>query len=209
MISILIADDHGVLRAGLRALLNAEPDFQVVGEASSGVEAVILAAELQPDIILMDISMPEMDGIQAARQLISQFPNMRVLLLTIHQDTSLLREAIQVGASGYILKRAVETELIDAIRQVTAGGLYIHPAMTLDLLEAQKPASAKNKEVTLTARELDVLRLLARGYTNRQIAEELVLGIRTVETHRANLMSKLNLHSRVDLVRYAAEQGLK
>jgi two-component system, NarL family, response regulator NreC len=209
MIKIVIADDHGVLRAGLRTLLNAEPEFQVVGEASTGQEAIRLVSEFQPDIILMDITMPDMDGIQATRQLKAQFPQLRILILTIHTDTSLLREALHVGVSGYIVKQAVEIELITAIHQVAAGGLYIHPALTLELLGARQQAAAEFKEITLTSRELDVLRLLAKGYTNRQIAEELVVSIRTIETHRANMMNKLNLHSRVDLMRYAADMGIK
>lgn len=207
-IRILIVDDHGVLRAGLRALLNSEADLEVVGEAVDGSDGLEQAARLQPDVVLLDISMPGMSGIEVTRRLAGQFPEIRILLLTIHEDTSLLREAIQAGAAGYILKRAVETELIDAIRAVAAGKIYVHPAMTRALLEEQQPPVRKTPEVTLTQRERDVLRLLVKGYTNRQIADELTLGVRTVESHRANLMTKLDLHSRVELVRYAAENGI-
>ena len=207
-IRILIVDDHGVLRAGLRALLNSEADLEVVGEAADGGEGLKQAARLQPDVVLLDISMPGMSGIEVTRLLASQFPELRILLLTIHEDTSLLREAILAGASGYILKRAVETELIEAIRAVANGAIYVHPAMTRALLTEQKSPVRRPTEATLTLRERDVLRLLVKGYTNRQIAEELTLSVRTVESHRANLMTKLDLHSRVELVRYAAENGI-
>jgi len=207
-ISILIADDHGVLRAGLRALLNAEPDFQVVAEASSGEEAVHKAQTLQPQVVLMDIKMQGMDGIEATRQIVKTFPQVCVLLLTLYEETSMLREAMKAGATGYILKRAVETELNQAIRMVARGELYVHPEMTRALLTETLPEIQKSPEVTLTARELDVLKLIVHGYTNRQVADELKLSVRTVETHRANLMTKLNTKSRIDLVHYATDHGL-
>lgn len=206
---ILIADDHGVLRAGLRALLNAEPDLQVVGEAIDGEDALHKASELKPDIVLMDLSMPRMSGIEATRRLKELLPAVQVLILTVHEDTSLMREAIQVGASGYILKRAVESELINAIHSVMHGELYVHPAMTRALFSSivAQPKSPTPTEELLTSREIDVLRLIIRGYTNRQIADHLSLSVRTVESHRASLMSKLNLHNRLELVRYGAEHG--
>jgi two-component system response regulator NreC len=207
-IRILIVDDHGVLRAGLRAFLNLEADLEVVGDATDGEEAIAQAARLQPDIVLLDMSMPGLSGIEVAYRLTHMYPKMRILMLTIHEDTSLLREAIQAGVSGYILKKAAETELTEAIHTVMSGNIYVHPAMTLALLDEQKPLARKHPEVTITQRELDVLRLLVKGYTNRQIADELLLSIRTVETHRANLMNKLDLHSRVELVRYAAEHNI-
>ena len=210
-IRILIADDHGVLRAGLRALLSAEPELEVVDEASSGSEALSLADELQPDLILLDISMPDLGGIEVTRRLKELLPNVRVLILTVHEDESLLQEAIQAGASGYIVKRAVESELIDAIRAVWRGDLYIHPAMTRALLKEMSPSPASNNEASvesLTPRETDVLRLIAQGYTNRQMADMLSISVRTVESHRSNLMGKLDLHSRVELVRYAKENNL-
>ncbi len=211
-IRILIADDHGVLRAGLRALLSAEPELEVVDEASSGSEALTLASELQPDLILLDISMPDLGGIEATRRLKEILPNVRVLILTVHEDESLLQEAIQAGASGYIIKRAVESELIDAIRAVLRGDLYIHPAMTRALLKEMSPSSSSNNNEapveSLTPRETDVLRLIAQGYTNRQMADMLSISVRTVESHRSNLMGKLDLHSRVELVRYAKENDL-
>lgn len=210
-IRILIADDHGVLRAGLRALLNAEPDMEVVGEAVNGDQAQLLAAELQPDIVLMDLSMPECGGIQATRQLKEILPDTSVLILTVHEDNSILREAIQCGAAGYILKRAVESELINAIRSVSCGELYIHPAMTRALLINESTPEVpviQSAVESLTPRECDVLRLVAQGYTNRQIASQLTISVRTVESHRANMMDKLDLHSRVGVVRYATRHGL-
>jgi two-component system response regulator NreC len=207
---ILIADDHGVLRAGLRALLNAEPDLTVVGDAADGDEAIRLTRELQPDVVLMDISMPGCGGIEATRRMMQAQPNVRVLILTIHEDETLLREAIRAGASGYIVKRAVESELIGAIHAVLRGDLYIHSGMTRALLAtADRPQSTSQVSVDrLTPREIEVLRLIAQGHTNRQIADLLTISVRTVETHRANLMGKLELQSRVELVRYAAERGL-
>ena len=208
-LKILIADDHGVLRAGLRALLNTDPNFQVIGEASDGAEALRLAQDLRPDVVLADISMPGLSGIEIARRLRESLPSTRVLILTVHEDKSLLREAIQAGAAGYILKRAVESELIDAIRAVARGELYVHPAMTRALLADSPPADHSTVAAdALSPRELDVLRLVAQGYTNRQIADDLHLSVRTVENHRANLMDKLQLHSRVELVRYATEHHL-
>ena len=207
---ILIADDHGVLRAGLRALLNAEQDMEVVGEAVDGDEALRLAGALHPDVVLMDINMPGCDGINATRQLLALRSDIRVLILTFHEDNSLLQEAIQAGAAGYILKRAVQSELVDAIKAVARGDMYIHPAMTRALLVNSTLLPDPNPVAIdmLTPREIEVLRLLAQGYTNRQIAEQLTLSVRTVESHRANLLDKLNLHSRLELVRYAAQHNL-
>lgn len=209
-IRILIADDHGVLRVGLRVLLNAEPDLEVIGEAADGHETLRLAGELHPDVVLLDISMPEPGGIEVTRRLKETLPDTRVLILTVHEDVGLLREAVQAGAAGYIIKRAVESELINAIHAVWRGDVYIHPAMTRALLTdaAPTPASSEVPVEPLTPRETEVLQLIAQGYTNRQIAEALTISIRTVETHRANLMDKLGLRSRVELVRYAREHGL-
>jgi two-component system response regulator NreC len=209
VIRILIADDHGVLRAGLRALLKAEPELEVVGEAADGAEALRLAGALRPDIVLMDISMPDCGGIEATRRLRALLPDVRVLILTVHDDKSMVQEAIQAGAAGYILKRAAESELVNAIQAVSHGDMYVHLPMTRSLqAEATAmPASDRVAAETLTPREIEVLRLIARGHTNRQIANLLTLSVRTVESHRANLMDKLDLHSRVELVRYAAQHG--
>jgi two-component system response regulator NreC len=209
-IQILIADDHGVLRAGLRTLLNAEPNLEVIGEASDGNDVLRLASELHPDIVLLDISMPGPGGIEVTRQLKEAMPELHVLILTAHEDESMLREAVQAGAAGYIIKRAVESELINAIHSVSRGDLYVHPAMTRALLKETSlfPAIADPSVDSLTPREIEVLRLIAKGYTNGQIAKELSLSVRTVESHRANLMGKLELRSRVELVRYAMDHGL-
>jgi two-component system response regulator NreC len=209
-IQILIADDHGVIRAGLRALLADFPDLTVVGEAADGAEAIAKTIELKPDILLMDLSMPNVGGIEATRQLVCSQPNTRILILTVHEDESLLKEVIRAGAAGYVIKRAAQEDLIHAIRVVARGDLYVHPAMTRALFsEAPSNGSSYVSEVeTLTLREIEVLQLLAKGYTNRQIAEHLHLSPRTVEGHRANLSAKLGLRSRVELVEYAEQHGL-
>jgi two-component system response regulator NreC len=207
---ILIADDHGVLRAGLAALLSGEPGFEVIAEAETSEEAVRLAIENQPDLVLMDLSMPEMGGIEATRRIHESTTEVRVLILTLHEDISMVREAIRAGAGGYILKRAVKTELIGAIQTVLQGDLYVHPTMMRAILAEPQPEAKPSAPLaeSLTPREVDVLRLIVRGHTNSQIAEILSLSVRTVEYHRANLTGKLGLHSRVDLIRYAAENGI-
>lgn len=206
---ILIADDHGVLRAGLRALLNAEADLEVVGEAADGNMALSLAQDLLPDVILLDISMPGLNGIEVIQNLMRMQQNTNVLILTVHEDEGLLQEAFRLGAKGYIVKRAVESELINAIRAVSRGDLYVHSAMTHSLVKGLSPTPPQEEEgiTALTRREVEILRLIAQGFTNRQIAEKLSISVRTVESHRANLMGKLNLGSRVELVRYAREHG--
>lgn len=209
-IRVLIADDHGILRAGLRSLLDSASETEVVGEARDGEEALRLAKELRPDVLLVDISMPGASGIEVARRLHGTLPETRVLILTVHEDQSLIQEAMRAGAAGYIVKRAVESELFNAIAAVQRGELYVHPAVTRALLEedSRDERSASHPGVHLTPRETEVLRLIGEGYTNSQMAELLDIGVRTVETHRANLMGKLGLRSRVELVRYAREKGL-
>jgi two-component system response regulator NreC len=209
-IQILIADDHGVLRAGLRALLNAEPDLKVVEEAADGREAQRLIQKLRPDVVLLDIGLPGLSGIDVTRWVQKTLPKVRVLILTVHEDEGLLREAIRAGAAGYIVKRAVESELIDAIRAVWHGAQYVHPAMTHALLKDLSPPPVADEAPTepLTPREIEVLRLIAQGYTNRQMAETLSLSVRTVESHRFNLTNKLGLRSRLELIRYSQEHNL-
>lgn len=209
-IRILLADDHGVIRAGLRALLEGFPDMTVVAEAAEGGDAVAKALELKPDVVLMDLSMPNVGGIEATRQLLQREAGMRILILTVHEDESLLKEVIRAGAAGYIVKRAAPEDLIHAIRVVARGDLYVHPAMTRMLFTepANDVVPAGTSVDTLTLREIEVLQLLAKGYTNRQIAEHLSLSPRTVEGHRANIAGKLGLHSRVELVEYAEKHGL-
>ena len=208
-IRILIGDDHGLIRAGLRALLNADDNYQVIGEAADGEEVLRLAAHLKPDLVLLDMSMPGPGGIEITRELNRRVPSTRVLILTIHEDMGLMREAIRAGAAGYIIKRAVDFELLTAIQTVMRGDLYLHPSMTRTLL-LQDRGGAGHEAVSevLTPRELEVLRLVARGNSNRQIASILSLSVRTVDTHRANLTAKLGLRDRADLVRYVQEHGL-
>jgi two-component system, NarL family, response regulator NreC len=210
-IRILIADDHAVVRTGLRALLSADPDLEIVGEANDGDEALRLAETLHPDMVLLDITMPPDNGIKAAQRLKEKHPDLIVLFLTMHEDESLLHEALRAGAAGYVTKRAEESEILEAIRAANRGDIYVHPAMTSALLH--QPVAMEHRRGSpvvdaLTPREIDVLRLLARGNTNRQIAVLLGLSVRTVENHRANLMGKLGLASRVELVNYAEEHNL-
>lgn len=209
-IRIIIADDHGILRAGLKSFLSADPNMQVIGEANSGAEALRLARELKPNIAIMDIGMPGNEGLDATRQLIQEFPDTRVIMLTMHEDGALLQESLRAGASGYIIKRAVEAELIDAIYAVNRGIIYIHPSL-MPLLVARPVKSSVSKVADsepLTDREKEILTLIVQGYTNREMGDSLNISVRTVETHRSNIMEKLNLHSRVDLVRYAKQHKL-
>jgi two-component system response regulator NreC len=206
---ILIADDHPVLRSGLRVLLEADPGVEVVGEAGTGEETLRLAGELRPDVVLLDIGMPGESGIETARRLKAELPALKVLFLTMHEEEGMLLEALNAGGDGYLIKRADEAEILQAIRVVRRGDVYVHPAMTRALLsQAETTARLQEPVEPLSRREIDVLRLLARGNTNRQIAELLDLSVRTVEGHRANLMGKLGLSSRVELVTYAEEHGL-
>ena len=210
-IRLLIADDHTILRAGLSSLLNAELEMEVVGEAFDENSAVSQAVEKHPDVILMDISMPNSGGIEATRRIKELVPEARILILTVHEDKGLMQEGIRSGAMGYILKRAVKSELINAIHTVMRDELYLHPAMArLLLLENPTPALEVSRPDPdpLTSREIEVLRLIAQGYTNNRAAEILNISVRTVEYHRSNLTDKLNLRSRVDLMRYAEEKGL-
>ena len=206
---ILIADDHPLLRSGLRVLLGADPGLEVVGEAGTGEETLRLAEELRPDVVLLDIGMPGESGIETVRRLKAKLPALKVLFLTMHEEEGMLLEALGAGGDGYLIKRADEQEIVQAIRVVQRGDVYVHPAMTRALLSQAETTERPREPVEpLTRREIDVLRLLARGNTNRQIAELLALSVRTVESHRANLMGKLGLSSRVELVTYAEEHGL-
>jgi two-component system response regulator NreC len=184
--------------------------MELVGEATGGYEAIELVKMNKPDVLLLDVSMPDLDGIAVVKQIIPTFPNLRILILTIHEDQALLREAIRAGASGYILKRAAESELISAINILMRGDMYIDPAMMRDLVDETVSPSRPHEEnvESLTPRETEVLTYIVQGYTNRQIGEVLNISVRTVEGHRANLSGKLGLQSRVDLVRYAREHGL-
>ena len=210
MINVLIADDHAIVRTGLRALLTSEPDLQLVGEATGGYEAIELVGKTHPDILILDLSMPDLDGIAVTRQLKPEYPDLLILILTVHEDEAMLGEAIRAGASGYIVKHAAEAELIAAINTIRRGDLYVDPAMLHVLLvKSPKPRTEQPASPDpLTPRETDVLKLIVQGYTNRQVGEELGISVRTVEGHRANLLEKLGLRTRVELVRYARDRGL-
>jgi two-component system response regulator NreC len=209
-IRVLIADDHGVLRAGVRVLLTRQEDIEVVGEADDGATAVELAERLEPDVVLLDVNMPGMNGVEATEAITEALPDCRVLLLTIREDSVLLRQAIEAGIAGYVPKRAVESEMINAIRAVHRGEMYIHPSMTRAFVALLSPTMAEpvGAEVPLTGQEVDVLRGIAQGYTNQQIADQMAVSVRTVERQRASLRDKLGISSRAALVRYAREHGL-
>ncbi|KAA0265629.1 MAG: DNA-binding response regulator [Chloroflexi bacterium] len=210
MIRILIADDHAIVRAGLRALIHSESTMELVGEATGGYETLELVGEAQPDVLVLDLSMPDLDGISVTRKIKPQFPSLHILILTIHEDQALLRESLRAGAGGYILKHAAEAELISAIHTILRGDLYVDPSILRLLLKDEVPpvATVSKPAEALTLRETEVLKLIVQGYTNRQIGEELNISVRTAESHRANICGKLGLQSRVELVRYAREHGL-
>lgn len=209
---LLLADDHAVLRAGLRLLLDAQPDLKVVGEAGDGGEALALAESLQPDLILLDLTMPGLGGMEALPLLQKAVPTARVLILTMHDDAGYLRQALQRGAAGYVLKKAADTELLSAVRAVMRGEVYIHPSLTKTLLEGLLPASTAtaptNPWEALSEREREVLNLVARGHTSAEIADRLSLSAKTVETYRARGMEKLGMRSRAALVQFALSHGL-
>jgi len=211
-IHILLADDHTILRAGLKMMLNAQPDMEVVGEAHDGHQAIAEAQRLQPDIVLMDITMPDMNGIEATRHIKKVLPEVKVLVLTMHENDEYIFQALRAGASGYILKEAADTELITAIRIIQSGQFYLSPTaqsvMVGDYLQRVRTGEEKDSYSSLTESEREILKLVAEGYTNNQIAERLVISPKTVDTHRTHVMDKLNLHSRAELVKYAMRRGL-
>jgi two-component system response regulator NreC len=208
---VLIADDHTIVRSGVRLLLQAEPDIEVVGEALNGDEAIALAESLQPDVILMDIGMPVTNGLEATRQIKARFPEIRILVLTMHRSDEYFFEMLKAGASGYILKSAETNDLIHALRTVARGEVFLYPTMAKQLLTDYLDR-LKDEEgpghVQLTPREKEILRLLADGFSNKEIADHLVVSPSTVHSHRTNLMAKLNLSSRHELIQYARERGL-
>jgi two-component system response regulator NreC len=213
-IRLVLADDHAVLRSGLRMLLDAQPDMEVVGEAADGGEAVRTALESRPDVVLMDVAMIGESGLEATRRIKQRAPEIRVLVLSMYDDESYLRRALEAGASGYALKRAADTDLLSAIRAVARDEIYLHPALTRmvvgDLLrrDLSAPQSARPDAPHLSERELEVLRLVALGHTNQEIADTLYLSIKTVESYKGRLMEKLGLRGRAALVRYAVGAGL-
>jgi two-component system response regulator NreC len=209
-IRVLLADDHAVLRAGLRALLNAEPDIEVIGEAADGQEAVALAERLKPDVVVMDITMPRMDGLRATRQITANHPEIRVLVLTMHAEEQYLLQVLEAGGSGYVVKNSADRDLLEAIRVVHRGEAFLYPSATRMLLEAYRRGErpGDGREQVLTEREEEVLRLTAEGYSNTEIAQRIYLSPKTVDTYRQRIMEKLGLHHRAELVRYALEHGL-
>jgi DNA-binding NarL/FixJ family response regulator len=207
---ILVADDHAVLRDGLKALVSAQPDMEIVGEAENGQTTYERAKELMPDVVLMDISMPELNGVQATELLRRDCPRVKILVLTAYKDKGYLDRLLKVGASGFILKLSAAEELIGAIRLVAEGKTYLDPQMVDRIAEGyvrSKTLKGEVRQRELTSREEEVLRLIARGYSNKEISSQLKIAVKTVESHKANLMQKLELRSRTEIVRYAVRQG--
>jgi len=206
-IKILLADDHTIVRQGLKLILAAHADLEVIGEAANGREAVELAQKLKPDMVLMDVAMPELNGIEATRRMVAANSRLKVLVLSMHKEAVYVREILRAGARGYILKDAIDTELLNAVRSVAKGDGYISPAVSGALLNDYR------KDVTdpvdlLSGREREVLQLIAEGKTNKEIATRLNLSVYTVDSHRGKIMEKLNLHSTGELVRFAIKHGL-
>ena len=208
MIRVIVVDDHAVVRSGLRLLLEAQPDIEVVGEAANGREAVFAAIEHKPDVVLMDVVMPERSGIEALPSVLEAAKDAKVLVLSMQDDPSYVRESFAAGAHGYVLKEAADTELVRAVHEVAAGGRYVHPELGARLVVADARAQAEAEADPLSEREREVLRLLALGHTNQEIAKMLYISVRTAETHRAHVMQKLSLENRAALVRYALDHGL-
>jgi two-component system response regulator NreC len=207
-IRVLVVDDHAVVRSGLRLLLEREKDIEVVGEAGDLRGAVFEARSLKPDVVLMDVVMPGASGIEATPAVLKEAPDARVLILSMQDDPSYVREAFAVGASGYVLKEAADEEVVGAVREVAGGRSYVHPALGARLVTAEAKERAEAEADPLSDREREILRLLALGHTNQEIGKMLYLSVRTVETHRAHVMQKLRLHTRAELVRHAIDHGL-
>jgi two-component system response regulator NreC len=207
-VRILIVDDHAVVRSGLRLLLEAEDDLEPVGEAGNARDAVFQARELKPDVILMDVVMPDQSGLDVVPTLLHERPETKVLVLSMQDDPQYVRQAFAAGASGYVLKEAADVEVVAAIREVARGGRYVNPELGARLVTAETDELRRAEEDPLSDREREVLRLLALGHTNQEIAQQLFISVRTAETHRAHIMQKLRLTSRAELVRYALSVGL-
>jgi len=211
-LSIVLADDHTILRAGLRALLTADSNFEVVGEARDGREAVRCVEKLGPDLLLMDLSMPRMSGMDAIREIKKRYPETKIIALTVHKTEEYLLTTLKAGADGYVLKDATHAELILAIKNVMSGKSYLSPGVSEKViegyLEGKKSSRSLSSWETLSQREREVLKLIAEGYKNKEIAEDLCISLKTVEKHRANLMKKLDLHNAAALTIYAVDKGL-
>jgi DNA-binding NarL/FixJ family response regulator len=208
MIRVVIADDHGIVRSGLRMLIDRQRDMEVVAEADDGVEALEHAQAHRPHVAVLDVSMPRMTGLQAAREIRSHVPDTRVLLLSMHDDERYFLEGLEAGAAGYVLKRAADTDLIGAVRTVADGRTFLSDDAQRTLMDEWLENGSPEPDDRLTPRELEVVKLIAEAFTNRQIAETLKLSEKTVESHRANVLSKLGMRDRVELVRYAIRRGL-
>jgi DNA-binding NarL/FixJ family response regulator len=208
-IRVLLVDDHPLLRAGEKVLLEAEPDLTVVGEADDGVTAVKLARELQPDVIVMDVSLPELGGADATRQILAETPTLRVLVLSAHEEVSFARSLMSAGAAGYVLKRSAGEDLVRAVRMVVEGGTYVDPSLAGALVGAALPRTGPSGSpaASLSEREAEVIRLIARGHTAKEMAEALGISPRTLETYKARAMSKLSIRTRAELIRYALRSG--
>jgi DNA-binding NarL/FixJ family response regulator len=207
-IRVLIVDDHAVVRSGLRRVLDAEPDIETVGEAATAERAIFEAIETKPDVVLLDVMMPGTTGIDGMPALLQAVPAAKVLVLSMQDDPRYVREAFDAGASGYVLKEAADTEVVGAIRAVAGGESYVHPSLGAKLFAAQSEERRRAEQDPLSEREREVLRMLALGHTNQEIAKQLFISVRTAETHRAHIMQKLQLGSRAELVRYALAEGL-
>ncbi len=209
---IVIAEDHEVIRQSLKTLISVETGYQIVGEAANGLEAIRIVGELEPDLVLMDISMPKMNGLEAIREIKTMLPSTPVVILTVHKEEEFVLEAFRAGAAGYLLKHESQAELLMGLATVLAGKRFISPMISQKVLEGFLEGAKTLKEVTswstLTSRERQVLKLIAEGHTNKEIAEDLFISVKTVETHRANLMRKLDLHSAAELTAFAAKKGL-
>ena len=206
---ILLADDHAVLRDGLRVLVNGQPDMEVIAEAKDGREALKKIMEFRPDVAIVDVSMPELDGIKVTEKVKQQLPDVKVLALTAYRDRSYLDQLLRVGGAGFVLKGSPAEEVIEAIRNVALGRAYVDPKMALEIAGsyARKHVGGRTSQREITNREEQVLRLIAQGFSNKEIAAKLAISVKTVETHKANAMEKLEFQSRAELVRYAVRKG--
>jgi len=207
-VRILVADDHGIVRSGIRLLLELQTDLEVVAEAADGVEAVEQALATRPDLCILDVAMPRMTGLQAAREIRAQVPGTTVLMLSMHDDEHYLFEALKAGASGYVLKREADQDLVGAVRAVGRGDAFLTNAAERSIIREWMDDGAKGPAIPLTPREEEVVKLIAEAHTNAQIAQILHLAEKTVESHRANVLRKLGMRDRVELVRYAIRRGL-